>query len=513
MTDMIVVSLISILGALGTGGVVYFLMSKNLKAQKQSAEQQKASNKQISETVASAETQAQKIILDAKDSALKIKEEAEREVRSARSKLIESERKTEQRLDELYSRIKETERKEEEAKSTQNKWKQKLTEVEDLRNKQIQKLESIASMTKKEAQELILKNVEKTLESEITKKIKESQENLELEVDKKAKEILVEAMHNASTDYVAEYTISNIQLPDEEMKGRIIGKEGRNIRAFEDITGVNIDFEDENIVRLSSFDSVRREIARRSMEILIKDGRIHPARIEEVVDKTTKEINKIILEAGEKLCQEVGVYNLPKELVEKLGNFKFRTSYGQNMIMHTLEETKIGVKIAHEIGANIPITKLACLLHDIGKVITDKEGNHIELGAEYLKKFKLPQSVISAVEEHHTDNPTTLEGVIVQIADSISGSRPGARYEDYEKFVERMKSLEQAALSFEGVEKAFAISAGREVRVIVIPEEVDDNAAVKLSYDIANKIENEQTYPGTVKIVVIRELRSVATAS
>ena len=249
------------------------------------------------------------------------------------------------------------------------------------------------------------------------------------------------------------------------------------------------------------------------MEKLIKDGRIQPARIEEIVQKTQKEVDKIITEAGEELCNKVGVYNLPKDIVYKLGNFKFRTSYGQNMIQHTLEETQMGVKIAHEIGANVTITKLACLLHDIGKVVTDKEGNHIELGAEYLKKFNLPKEVITAVAEHHNDKPSSVEGVIVQIADSISGSRPGARYEDFENFVKRLRSLEEKATAYEGVKKAYAISAGREVRVIVKPEEISDAEAVKLSHDIAKKIEEEETYPGTVKVVVIRETRSISTAS
>ncbi|PJA41430.1 ribonuclease Y, partial [candidate division WWE3 bacterium CG_4_9_14_3_um_filter_34_6] len=294
--------------------------------------------------------------------------------------------------------------------------------------------------------------------------------------------------------------------------GKIIGKEGGIIRAFEDKTGVNVDFEDGE-VRLSSYDSVRREIARVSLETLLKDGRIHPARIEEVVAKTTEEIDKVILNAGEELCQTVGVYNLPKELVKKLGNYKYRTSYGQNMIQHTLEETKMGVKLANEIGADVAITKLACLLHDIGKVITDKEGNHIELGADYLKQFNIPAKVISAVREHHMDKPSSIEGVLVQIADSISGSRPGARYADFENFIKRMQSLEEAAKSFDGVDKAFAISAGRELRVIVQPQEITDVEAVNLSNKIAKKIEVEQTFPGTVKIIVIRETRAVSTAS
>ncbi|HHH14157.1 MAG TPA: HD domain-containing protein, partial [candidate division WWE3 bacterium] len=325
--------------------------------------------------------------------------------------------------------------------------------------------------------------------------------------------ILVDAMQHGATDYVAEYTVSNVYLPSPEIKGKIIGKEGRNIRSFEEQTGVTLDLDESpDTVRISSFDAVRREIARVSLERLIKDGRIHPARIEEVVAKTRAEIEKIMFKEGEKLCHKVGVYNLPRDIIANLGKYKYRYSYGQNMIIHTLEETQIGVKIAKEIGADVNIVKLACLLHDIGKVFTDKEGSHIELGVEYLRKFNLPEAVITAVAEHHEDHPSTVEGAIVQIADNISGGRPGARYEDYEAYAKRLKALEDTALSFEGVEKAYAISAGRELRVIVNSDKTDDASAVKLANDIAEKIQKNHSYPGTVKVTVIREKRAVGVA-
>ncbi len=515
--------IIPLFTALGTGGLVYLVLAKynflvkpkgdvpkkETKVQAKAAEP----SPEVINTLQTAKDKARQIELDAKSEALKIREEAEKESQSIRDKALDVEKKAERRLDDLFNKQKQAEQKEEHFSKLQQKWQKKNSEVDNLRQEQIDKLQNISALTREEAKQQILSNLEKTLENDVIRKIKEAEERYQSESDKKAKEILVDAMHHAATDYVAEYTMSTIKLPDESMKGRIIGKEGRNIRAFEDATGINVDFENEDEVRLSSFDAVRREVARRSLEVLMKDGRIHPARIEEVVGKVEKDVDKIILEAGEALCDSVGVYNLPKELVKKLGNFKFRTSYGQNMIQHTLEETQIGAKLAGEIGANVPITKLACLLHDIGKVITDKEGNHIELGADYLKKFNIPQAVITAVSEHHDDKPSTAEGVIVQIADSISGSRPGARYEDYENFVKRMHALEDAALSFDGVDKAFAISAGREVRVIVKPDEVNDTQAAKLSYDIAEKIENEQTFPGTVKVIVIRELRTASTAS
>lgn len=476
------------------------------------SEEATALKAEAAKEIENAKVRGSQIVIDAKEEAIRIKQKAENEISDSRRKFAELERKIDKRQEDITTL---QQKLEVEIKGTNDLkaiWDEKIKEVENLRQEQISKLEKVAAMTKEEGKKLILDNLEKSLDNEMAKKIKEAEEKFQLEADAKGKEILLDAMHTAANDYVAEYTISKIKLADPDLKGKIIGKDGRNIKAFEDATGVNVDF-DESEIRLSSFDSVRREIARISLERLIKDGRIHPARIEEVIEKTSSEMDKVILQAGEDLCASVGVYNLPKELTSKLGAFKYRTSYGQNMIMHTLEETKIGVRIAKELGADVVTTKLACLLHDIGKVITDKEGNHIELGAEYLKKFNLPEGVIKAVAEHHDDKPSTLAGVIVQIADSISGSRPGARYEDYESYVKRMRSLEEAATGYEGVDKAFAISAGRELRVIVKPDDINDVQAVKLSHDIAEKIQKEQTYPGTVKVIVIRELRTTATAT
>lgn len=501
--DIIVLTLLS---TLGTAGLMYFIFLKN-NSKNVTVEKDEKDN-----IIESTQKDAKQIVIDAQEQAIKIKQAAESESKSIRGKALELEKKIESRIDETYAKSKEADETFKKANSIKSQLEEKLKQAEKARQEQVDKLTTIASLTKEEAKQLLLSNIEKTLQNDFARKIKESEEAIRTQVDTKAKELLVEAMQHASTDYVAEYTISTVRLSDDDIKGRIIGKEGRNIRAFEDLTGVNVDFE-EGEVRLSSYDSVRREIARLSLEKLLKDGRIHPARIEEVVSKTTAEVEKIITAAGEDLCQTVGVYNLPKELVTKLGNYKYRTSYGQNMIQHTLEETKIGVKLASEIGADVAITKLACLLHDIGKVITDKEGNHIELGANYLQKFNLPKTVIAAVREHHEDKPSSIEGVIVQIADSISGSRPGARYADFENFIKRMQSLEEAAKSFNGVDKAFAISAGRELRVIVKPEDISDAEAIIVSNKIAKKIEAEQTFPGTVKVIVIRELRAVSTAT
>lgn len=507
--------LVSLISAGITAGAIYYALVTKKNAEKETKNNKLKENVKTEDNdkaVNDAEMKAKQILIDAKESAIKLKEMAEQEAIATRKRLLEQEKNIDRRQTELSKKQKELNNKENELNSIKGKIKETEKEVERLRIEQVNKLENVASMTKSEAKEIILSNIEKTLDNEIAKKIKEAEENYKTKVDAIAKELLVDTMHNAATDYVVEYTLSKVILKDEDMKGKIIGKEGRNIKAFEDATGVNVNLEDGKEITLSSFDSVRREIARISLERLLKDGRIHPARIEEVVEKTSKEMEKVIYRAGEELCNKVEVYNLPKEIVSKLGNFKYRTSYGQNMIQHTLEETQMGVKMAKEIGADVKTTKLACLLHDIGKVVTDKEGNHIELGAEYLRSFKIPEEVITAVEEHHQDKPSTIPGVLVQIADSISGSRPGARYEDYENYVKRLKELEETAMSYKGVSKAFAISAGRELRVIVNPDDITDAQAVKISHDLAEQIQKEQTYPGTVKIIVIREKRIASTA-
>jgi len=310
-----------------------------------------------------------------------------------------------------------------------------------------------------------------------------------------------------------EYTVSVVKIDDDDIKGRVIGREGRNIRTFEKVTGVDVDLDEEGVIRLSSFDSVRREIARVTLERLIKDGRIQPAKIEEFFNKATQDLDKIMYKAGEDLCHRVKVYNLPKEMIQMLGRFKYRYSYGQNMITHSIEVTKLGVALAQEVGANTNVVRLGCLLHDIGKVITNEEGSHVDLGVNFCRKFNIPKPVLNAIAEHHEDVPfSSVESVLVYISDAISGARPGARYADFDGFVLRMQELEDIAKSFEGVKKAYAIQAGREVRVIVDPESIDDGLIYKLASDIRDKIKNELTYPGTVKVTVIRELRASEVA-
>jgi len=382
-----------------------------------------------------------------------------------------------------------------------------------LKEEYIDKLSKVSSLTKEEARKELLEEIEQQEAKTIARIIKEREEEAKRIADKKAQEIIVDSMRHGALNYIAEYTVSIVKIPDEDIKGRIIGKEGRNIRAFEQATGVDVDLDEEGVIRLSSFDQVRREIARRSLEKLIKDTRIQPFRIEEIVEQTKKEVEKIMFEEGERLAHEVGVFNLPKDLLSILGRFKFRTSYGQNLVVHTLEETKIGIHIAHEVGANVNVVRLGCLFHDIGKVV-EGEGSHVKLGADLLKKFGMPEEVINCVLEHHEDKPfSSIESVIVYIADAISGARPGARYEDVEEYGVRLRDMEEIAKKYEGVEDAYAFEAGRELRVIIDPGKLDDAQTVLVANKIREEVSKSMIVPGEVKVTAIREFRATSSLS
>ncbi|MBI4091196.1 ribonuclease Y [candidate division WWE3 bacterium] len=445
---------------------------------------------------------------------MRVKRQAEDESRKIRAEALELEKRLDLRQETFDKKIQELDGREQEANSKESKLQAKLADLDKVYREQSEKLLNISGFTKEEAKKDLLASVEREMSQEIGKRIREAEEKIKQASDARSKEILIDAMRHASTDYVVEYTVSKVKLPDEEIKGRIIGKEGRNIKVFEELTGTNLDMEEGGTeVRISSFDPIRREVSRISLERLVADGRIQPAKIEEIVERTGKEIDHIILKEGENLCHRVGVYNLPKDLVFMLGKFKYRFSYGQNMIQHTLEETKIGMQLAHELGVDVNVVRLGCLFHDIGKIVTEEEGTHVQLGADLLRKYKIPEAVVNCVAEHHEDKPfSSLESAVVHIADSISGARPGARSEDYEAYVKRMKDLEASATTFDGVDKVYAISAGREVRVFVKPERVDDASCALLAREIAKKIELEQSYPGTVKVTVIRETRVSDTA-
>jgi len=384
--------------------------------------------------------------------------------------------------------------------------------VTERENDLTEKLAKVAKMTEEEAKTLLLSELDRNLKEEIAKKIRASEERIKIDAGEKAKEILVDAMRHAATSYVAEFTVSTVTVPSEEVKGRIIGKEGRNIRQFERETGVELEIDETNEIRLSSYDSIRREIAKRALTELIQDTRIQPSRIEEVVKQTRAQMEDVLLEEGKKIAEECGVYNLPVELLKLIGRYKFRTSYGQNLALHTIEETKMGIAIAQEVGADVDVVRLGCLVHDIGKIITDEEGTHVDVGVSTLKRFGIAKKVVNAVAEHHEDKPfSALESVVVWIADAISGARPGARYEPHEGYIKRMDKIEEIAGSFPGIDKVFAFQAGRDVRVIVDPEEVDDDRLTILARDIANRLEKEAEYAGQIKVTVFREVKASET--
>ncbi len=382
-------------------------------------------------------------------------------------------------------------------------------EIEKHRLEYIKKLEGVTHLTTDEAKAQLIKETEKDAAAMMAKIIREKEDEAKATADVKAQEIVLDSLKHGALQFVPEYTVSVVKVADEEMKGRIIGKEGRNIRAFEQATGVDVDLDEEGIIRLSSFDQVRREIARRSLEKLLKDTRVQPFRIEEIINQTREEVDKIMFQEGEKLANEVNVYSLPADLYPLLGRMKFRTSYGQNLLVHTLEETKIGVHIAQEIGANVDIVRIGCLFHDIGKIL-EGDGSHVKLGVELLKRYNFPEPVVNAVWEHHEDKPfSSVESVIVHIADAISASRPGARYEDLEKYGKRLTEMEQIAKNYEGVEDAYAFEAGRELRVIINPGKLDDAQTILLSKKIQEEVSKSMAIPGEVKVTAIREFRAV----
>ena len=379
----------------------------------------------------------------------------------------------------------------------------------DNKQKYQKKLEEISRISMDEAKRLAIEEAKNEAKADISQIIHEAEEEAKITANTKAREILADALRHGALDFVPEYTVSVIKITDEDVKGRIIGKEGRNIRAFETATGVDVGLDEEGLIRLSSFDSVRREIARRALELLIKDTRIQPIRIEEIVAQVKREVAKIIFEEGQKIADEAGVLNIHSDLLSMLGRFKFRTSFGQNLVVHSLEVTKIGAHLAAEIGANVEITKLGCLFHDIGKIVSDKEGSHVQLGVELLQKYKLPREVINAVAEHHEDKPfSSIESVLVYIADAASGGRPGARHEDVGEYVKRIRDMEAIAKGFEGVVDAYAFEAGRELRVMIDPGKLDDIETTIAAKQIKEEIDKKLIVPGVVRVTAIREFRT-----
>ena len=502
MIEGIIAAVIGVLAGVG-GTVVY-------------DRQRKAGGKhKADQAIAEAKTKASDIVLKAKDEALKLAEDAKKEEADRRktwekteNRLADRETNLDKKLDELDKRAESLRAQEDEVEDLKN-------EIRDIRTRQQEKLEKIAGLKKKEAAEKLLEMTERDIKQDLTGLVAKLQNEAKENAEEKAQLILVSAMERMSSEVTAERTVTAIKLTDDEMKGRIIGKEGRNIQALQRATGVDILVDDTpGMIILSSFDPLRRQVARLSLEMLMKDGRIHPGRIEEVVAKAEKEIEKEVLRAGEDATREVGVIGIPKEMIHLLGELKFRTSYGQNVLLHSTEMAHMAGVIAEEIGADVRIAKTATLLHDVGKAVTHKvEGKHHHIGAELARKYGMSDAIVHAIEAHHDDiEATTVEALVVRVCDALSAARPGARNISAENFAERMRELENVANSFKGIEKSYAISAGREVRVIVRPENVDDLSALKLARDIANKIESTMQYPGTIKVNVIRETRAVEFA-
>ena len=464
----------------------------------------------VDEALKAAETKKREAMLEAKEESMKTRNELEKETKERRAELQRYERRVLAKEETLDKKTEAIERKEASFAAQEERLAKRRAEVEELSAKRVQELERISGLTSEQAKEYLLKTVEDDVKHETAKLVKELESRAKEEAGKKAKDYVVTAIQKCAADHVAETTISVVQLPNDEMKGRIIGREGRNIRTLETLTGVDLIIDDTpEAVILSGFDPIRREVARIALEKLIVDGRIHPARIEEMVEKAQKEVDTMIREEGEAATLEVGVHGIHPELVRLLGRMKFRSSYGQNALKHSIEVAHLSGLLAGEIGVDVRLAKRAGLLHDIGKSIDhEMEGSHIQIGVELCKKYKESATVINAVESHHGDvEPTSLIACIVQAADTISAARPGARRETLETYTNRLKQLEDIANSFKGVDKSFAIQAGREVRVMVVPDQVDDAEMVLLARDISKQIEAELEYPGQIKVNVIRESR------
>lgn len=458
---------------------------------------------------------AREIIQDARDEAFKLKKSAEEEARKIREESIDIERRIAQKEEALDIKISQISKADKQIESEKEAYQKLQKGIEKVRSELVEKLAKVASLTRDEARKLMLANLEEELQSEIAKRLKEAEEKIKAESGEKAREIIVNAMVAGATDWVAEYTVSTVRLESDDMKGRIIGKEGRNIRTFELATGVDVELDSDiaGEVRLSSFDPIRREVAKRALEELVKDARIQPTRIEQLVEKARQEVTSDMSEAGKKAANELGLFNLPQAALDTLGRLKFRYSYGQNQLIASIETGKIAGKIAEEVGANSTITKTGGLFHDIGKTEVDKEGTHVQLGVSLAKKWSFPQEIIDCIAQHHEDEPfSSLESIIVHVADAVSGARPGARHEAVEDYIKRLTDIEKVAISFSGVEKAYAIQAGREVRVIVQPQAIDDDGVVTLAHDIRQKLENDLTYPGQITVTVIREVRAIDVA-
>lgn len=507
---IIAVILTCIITAILTAAITISYRKKVAEAKVGSAEEK--AREIIDEAVKNAETKKRESSLEIKEESIRAKNELDKEIKERRAEIQRNERRIEQKEANIDRKLEAVEKREAGFAAKEEEINREKEEVARLHEERVQELERISGLTSEQAKEYLLKTIEDDVKIDTAKLIKEMESKAKEEAGKKAKEYVVTAIQKCAADHVAETTISVVQLPNDEMKGRIIGREGRNIRSIENATGVELIIDDTpEAVVLSSFNPVRREIARIALEKLIVDGRIHPARIEEMVEKATKEVETMMREEGEAATLELGVHGIHPELVRLLGRMKFRTSYGQNALKHSMEVAQLSGLLAAEIGVDVRMAKRAGLLHDIGKSIDHEvEGSHVELGVNLCKKYKENPIVINAVASHHGDEePESLIACLVQAADAISAARPGARSETLESYTTRLKQLEEIADSFQGVDKTFAIQAGREIRVMVVPEQISDDDMILLARDISNQIEENLDYPGQIKVNVIRESRVV----
>ena len=512
--DKIIFAIIGIVVGVAVGFVVGMIYRKKV-AEREIGSAELEATRLINEAIRSGESRKKELLLEAKDEIHRSRTEHDKEVKERRAELSKQERRLEQKETALDKKTEAFERKEEELAKKLAKVAETQAKADELCKEQLEKLEGISGLTQEQARQYLLQSVEEDVRHDAAMKIKEIEAQLKDEAEATAREVIATAIQRCAADHAAETTVSVVALPNDEMKGRIIGREGRNIRTLETITGVDLIIDDTpEAITVSSFDPVRREIARLALEKLIADGRIHPTRIEDMVEKAKKEVDRTIREEGERACYETGVHNLNPELVKILGRQKYRTSYGQNVLNHSIEVAHIAGLMAAELGVDVALAKRAGLLHDLGKSIDHEvEGSHVQLGADLVRKYKENPVVINAVEAHHSDvEPKTVIAVLVQAADAISAARPGARRENVENYIRRLQKLEELTGSYPGVDKAFAIQAGREVRIMVKPEVVTEDNMILLARDIAKKIESELEYPGQIKVNVIRETKAVEYA-
>ena len=514
MGNSIIFAVIGVIVGLAIGFFVGMIYRKKV-AEREIGSAELEATRLINEAIRSGESRKKELLLEAKDEIHRSRTEHDKEVKERRAELSKQERRLEQKETTLDKKTEAFERKEEELNKKLQKVAETQAAADEIKKQQMETLEKISELTQEQAKAYLLESVEQEVRHEAAMKIKEIEAQLKDEAESTAREVIATAIQRCAADHAAETTVSVVALPNDEMKGRIIGREGRNIRTLETITGVDLIIDDTpEAITVSSFDPVRREVARLALEKLIADGRIHPTRIEDMVEKARKEVDRTIREEGERACYETGVHNLNPELVKILGRQKYRTSYGQNVLNHSIEVAHIAGLMAAELGIDVALAKRAGLLHDLGKSIDHEvEGSHVQLGADLVRKYKENPVVINAVEAHHGDvEPKTVIAVLVQAADAISAARPGARRENVENYIRRLQKLEELTGTYPGVDKAFAIQAGREVRIMVKPEVVTEDNMILLARDIAKKIEAELEYPGQIKINVIRETKAVEYA-